>query len=163
MGQGFESLRACQRGEYSSVVERQIVALDAVGSIPTIHPIFHHSCWSLLEASLGRRQAARHGTLTPAFAGSNPTAPAKRSRRQAAFFMYLGTGAGRAGQMEARSRNRRTKNDAKRRGTKRFPIGPGQALSARAATAREKRDGFCRHRARQALPPKRALRGRKCA
>ena len=41
MGQGFESLQARQPsdGGYSSVVERQIVALDAVGSSPTTHPI----------------------------------------------------------------------------------------------------------------------------
>lgn len=53
-------------------LERQIVALNVVGSIPTIHPIFI----SCRPNPLGCRQAVRHGTLTPAFVGSNPATPA---------------------------------------------------------------------------------------
>ena len=56
------------------MVECQIVALDVVGSIPISHPIFFFL--RVARAALGRRQAVRHGTLTPARAGSNPTAPA---------------------------------------------------------------------------------------
>ena len=51
------------------MVERQIVALDVMGSNPITHPIF-------LYPFLGYRQAVRHGTLTPAFVGSNPATPA---------------------------------------------------------------------------------------
>ena len=50
------------------MVERQIVALDVMGSNPITHPIF-------LYPFLGYRQAVRHGTLTPAFVGSNPATP----------------------------------------------------------------------------------------
>ena len=46
-----------------SWLARQIVALEAEGSNPSIH-LF-----------LGYRQAVRHSTLTAAFVGSNPTSP----------------------------------------------------------------------------------------
>ena len=51
-------------------VERQIVVLEAVGSIPISRPI-------ILKLILGCRQAVRHGILIPAFVGSNPATPAK--------------------------------------------------------------------------------------
>ena len=51
------------------LVERQIVALEVVGSSPTIHPIYIYS--------LGYSQVVRHETLTLASVGSNPATPAK--------------------------------------------------------------------------------------
>ena len=67
-------------GGYSSAVERQIVALDAVGSNPTTHPIFLFlpvAGAADTQPALGCSQVVRHGTLTPAFAGSSPATPAK--------------------------------------------------------------------------------------
>ena len=49
------------------LVERQIVALEVVGSSPTIHPIY---------ILLGYSQVVRHETLTLASVGSNPATPA---------------------------------------------------------------------------------------
>ena len=49
------------------LVERQIVALEVVGSSPTIHPILY---------LLGYSQVVRHETLTLASVGSNPATPA---------------------------------------------------------------------------------------
>ena len=50
------------------LVERQIVALEVVGSSPTIHPIY--------ILILGYSQVVRHETLTLASVGSNPATPA---------------------------------------------------------------------------------------
>ena len=55
-------------------LERQVVALEIVGSSPTIHPIFPGD--ARCYRALGRGQAVRHETLTLALAGSTPAAPA---------------------------------------------------------------------------------------
>ena len=68
MGQGFESLQARQgHGGYSSVVERQIVALEVVGSSPTTHPIF---------LDLGVSPSGKARDFDSRIVGSNPATPA---------------------------------------------------------------------------------------
>ena len=77
------------------MVERQIVALEVVGSSPTTHPIFiiydplaqsvEHMTFNhgvprsnrgWITNLMGCSQAVRHKTLTLAFVGSNPATPA---------------------------------------------------------------------------------------
>ena len=48
----------------------------SVSSLPTL--FFYNSNWhavSEIKSLMGYRQAVRHRTLTPAFAGSNPASP----------------------------------------------------------------------------------------
>ena len=84
MGQGFESLQARLWWVWCSWLARQIVVLDIVGSSPTIHPYFLPI---FRRCMMGYRQAVRHRTLTPAFAGSNPASPGLKKESEIAFIM----------------------------------------------------------------------------
>ena len=52
------------------------MALEAIGSTPTTHPIIFFLNFRGRVATLGCRQAVRHSTLTAAFVSSNLAAPA---------------------------------------------------------------------------------------
>ena len=94
MGQGFESLQARQVWWiWRSWLACQVVALEVVGSSPTIHPI--SAVWKQTDRTAravesegdgcagcralywGVAKRLRHKTLTLAGAGSNPAAPAR--------------------------------------------------------------------------------------
>ncbi len=64
---------------WRSWLARQIVALEAEGSNPSIHP--YNPCFKqqgFFSTIVGHRQAVRHRTLTPALVGSNPAGPVKK-------------------------------------------------------------------------------------
>ena len=65
----------------AQLAEHRIVVPGVVGSSPITHPILWlragASAPALASLILGCSQVVRHGTLTPAFAGSSPAIPAR--------------------------------------------------------------------------------------